>query len=319
MNFGEVETRARRYARMSTSGASQTIVFGLINDAITAFGEDVFGLPYKEYLTLAASFDLETQQAFNLTIVGGTNAMTTTDVVVTSADASTQTGDQVATMLQAQIRAAVGEGTNLTVAWSKFKFTIDAIDSTSIAIASPADSVTYTDYIDELFGGSQSVTATSVECDFPEHCTMEASLNGNSIRVNKVFWDTWLLAPTPRDYVIDPLATGTPSYYNIRGDKIRITPVPIEQKKWYIEYTGVPSQVTSPAESTAIPDIPTKYQRALAYWVAKELLLESFEAETGRNLYGEYRQIVNQYKLDYANNSTATKTTPVNNLWYGVE
>ncbi len=160
LTFAQVETEARRLSRVSVSGVSQADVFGLINDGIEEFGRDANGLPFEEYLAIAAAFDLETHQAFKITIVGSTNNDIDSDVVVTSASATNQTGTQTATMLQAQIRAAIGGGADLTVAWSKFKFTIDAIDSTTIELTSPDDSTQYTDYIVELFGGSQSVTDT---------------------------------------------------------------------------------------------------------------------------------------------------------------
>lgn len=306
MTFAEIETLARLYARESVSGTSQATLFSLINEAVVEFGRDSNGLPYEEYLTLAESFDLETTQAFHLTITGSTNNDIDSDVVVTSADASDQTGAQTATMLQAQIRAAIGVGADLTVVWSKFKFTVDAIDSTTIVIAEPDDTVTYTDYVAELFGSTQSVTDTEVACDFPQDCTIEATLNADSIRVNKVLWDDTILSPIMRESVIDPRVSGTPSYYNVRGTKIRLIPVPTEQEKWYIEYKGVPTKVTTPTTTSNIPDIPAKYQRALAYWVAKEILLGTFEDELAMRRYAEYKKIVNQYKMDYANNNTDT-------------
>lgn len=317
MTFGTIESRAREYARMSTSGASQATIFEYINEAIVEFGRDVNGLPYEEYLTLAASFDLETHQAFHLTITGSTNNDVDSDIVVTSADASNQTGAQTAAMLQSQIRAAIGVGADLTVAWTKYYFTVDGIDSTSIVITSPDDTVTYDDYVDELFGESQSGT-TSITGGFPLDSTIEATLSADSIRVNKVLWDYWLLTEVTRDYVIDPQITGTPAYYNVRGNKIRLVPVPTEQEKWYIEYKGVPTQVSSPTESSTIPDIPEKYQRALAFWVAFQLLLGSFEDTLANRRYAEYKRIVNQYKSDYANNNTDTNGGIATHLWYNV-
>ena len=318
MTFAEVEALARRLSRVSVSGASQADVFIDINDGIVEFGRDVNGLPFEEYLAIAAAFDLETHQAFKLTIVGSTNNDIDEDIVVTSASASNQTGTQTATMLQSQIRTAIGGGADLTVAWSKFKFTIDGIDSTSIVIASPDDTTQYTDYVVELFGGSQSVTATSVECDFPQDCTIEATLAADSVRVNKVLWDDRLLSRITREFVIDPRLTGTPTYYNVRGTKIRIIPVPSEQRKFYIEYKGVPTEVSSPITTTAIPSIPAKYQKAIAYWVAFQLLLGSYQDKLANRRYGEYKRIVNQYKMDYANNASETRSQGYNTLWYNV-
>ena len=318
MTFEDIETLAREYSRVNITGASQARVFGYINEGIVEFGRDANGLPFEEYLAIAAAFDLETHQAFKITIVGSTNNDIDSDVVVTGASAKNQTGTQTATMLQSQIRTAIGGGADLTVAWSKFKFTVDAIDSTTIELTSPDDSTQYTDYIAELFGGSQSVTATEVECGFPQDCTIEADLAGDSIRVNKVLWDDYLLDPVPRDYVIEPEVSGDPYYYNIRGTKIRIVPSPTSQKKFYIEYKGVPSKVTSPTTSSEIPTIPAKYQRAIAYWVAFQLLLGTFEEDLANRRYGEYKRILNQYRVDYANNDTETTSRQGRYIWYTV-
>lgn len=318
MTFSEIETRARRLSRMSTSGASQTTVFEHINDAVVEFGRDAQGLPYEEYVTLAASFDLETTQAFNITIVGSTNNDIDSDIVVTSASASNQTGTAVATMLQSQIRTAIGAGADLTVAWTNYYFTVDGIDSTSIAITSPDDTVNYEDYSEALFGGDGSGT-TSITGDFPKDCTVEAGLHADSLRVNKVLWNDRLLCQITRDYVINPKVTGTPAYYNIRGNKIRLVPVPVEQQRFYIEYKGVPSQESTPNASTDIPDIPAKYQRALAYLVARDLLFGAFEDDLANRRYAEYKRILNQYKNDYANNASETSTQRPQPLLYSVE
>lgn len=319
MTFEDIETLAREYSRVSGSGASQARVFDYINQGIVEFGRDANGLPFDEYLAIDALFDLETHQAFKLTIVGSTNNDMDEDIVVTSASASNQTGTQTATMLQSQIRTAIGGGADLTVTWTKFKFTIDAIDSTTIVIASPDNATEYTDYVEELFGSTKSVTATSLEGSFPRDCTIESTLAADSLRVNKVLWDDFILRPITRDFVVNPELTGTPIYYNVRGTKIRLIPVPSEQRKFYIEYKGVPTEVTSPTTASEIPSIPAKYQRSIAYWVAFQLLLGTFEDQLANRRYVEYKRIVNQYKMDYANNATETRSQGYQWLWYNVE
>lgn len=318
MTFSEIESRARLLSRMSTSGASQTTVFDMINDAVVEFGRDAQGLPYEENITLAASFDLEVTQAFHLTIAGSTNNDIDDDIVVTSASASNQTGTQVATMLQSQIRTAIGVGADLTVTWAKYYFTVSGIDSTSIEIESPTDTVTYEDYSEELFGGDQDDTI-AITGDFPKACTVESTLTADSLRVNKVLWDDRILSQVTRDYVIDPDVTGTPAYYNVRGNKIRLVPVPVEQEKFYIEYKGVPTKVAIPTTSSDIPDIPIKYQKAIAYLVARDLLFGDYEDDLANRRYAEYKRILNQYKNDYANNSTDTNTQAPRPLMYSVE
>ncbi len=318
MTFGTIESRAREYARVATSGVSQATIFEYINEGIVEFARDAKGLPYEEYLTLSEAFDLETHQAFHLTIIGSSNNDIDSDIVVTSADASNQTGAQTATMLQSQIRDAIGGGADLTVTWAKYYFTVDAIDSTSISITGPDDEVTYDNYVAELFGSEQS-GITSITGNFPRDCTIESTLSADSIRVNRVLWDNYLLQPVSRGHVVDSGITGDPAYYNVRGNKIRVVPVPTEQEKWYIEYKGVPSQISSPTDSSDIPDIPEKYQRAIAYWVAFQLLLGTFEDSLANRRYAEYKRIVNQYRADYANNDTKMTTDVPVSLQYTVE
>ena len=113
--------------------------------------------------------------------------------------------------------------------------------------------------------------------------------------------------------------TGTPIYYNVRGNKIRLIPVPPEQKKFYIEYKGTPTEVTPPTTASTVPDIPAKYQSAIAYWVAYQLLLGDFEDDLANRRYAEYKRIVNQYKMDYSNNATETRSQGYQWLWYNVE
>ncbi len=318
MTFAEIETRARDKARSSVSGASQSTVFDIINDAIVTFGRDVQGLPYKEYPALAERFDLETHFGFHIEITGSSDNDCDTDVAVTDVDASDQTGSQVATELQAQIRAAIGAGATLTVAWTDFYFTIDSIDGTSIEITEPSDGEAYADYTEELFGGTISATDSSVEGGFPEGCTIEATLATDMITINQVTWDDRRVLPIPREEVITTRSNGTPAYYYIRGRNIGLYPSPSSQKKLYIEYKGVPTQVTNPQQDDDIPDIPEQYQSALVFYVAYELLLNSFEDDKAMGRYSFYRKIVNQYKANNANNNPSMAISSSNPLWYTV-
>jgi len=105
-----------------------TAVASLIEIGQKTFAEEVGGLPASAYLAIRESFDMDTTMGFNLTISGSTNNdITTTNVAVTDVDALDQTGTAAATELQAQIRAAIGSGADLTVAWTDYAFTIRGI------------------------------------------------------------------------------------------------------------------------------------------------------------------------------------------------
>lgn len=318
MTFGEVESRARAKARASVSGASQPDVFDIINTAVVTFGRDVNGLQYKEYPSLAESFDLETHFGIHLTISGSSDNDCDTDVSVTSADAANQTGAQVATMLQSQIRSAIGAGATATVAWTDYYFTVDSIDGTSIEITEPDDDTNYADYTEELFGGTISASTNDVDGGFPESCTLRASLDAEMLRVEHVLWDDSKLSPVPRGMVIDSRSSGRPAYYNVWNRKIQLYPAPENEGKLYIEYLGVPEEVSNPGQDDDIPDIPEQYQQALIWYTSYELLMDSFEEKRALQRYGMYRRIVGQYKADHSNNNPSLVTGSGNALWYTV-
>ena len=318
MTFGEITTMARQYSRVTVSGISDSDVYEFINQAMVAFARDAYGLPYKEYITVAATFDLQTAFAFHLEIVGSTNNDIDSDIAVIDVSALDQTGAQVATGLQAQVRSAIGAGADLTIAWTNFYFTIDGIDSTSMEISTPS-SLAYVDYVNELFGGAKTGT-TSITGGFPKNCTVQASLSANVMRVNKVEWnDTHRLRPVPRNAFIGTQYTGTPRWYNVRGAKISLYPIPTTIKKLYIEYKGIPNEVGSPVSTSTVDDIDSQYHLALAYWVASQLLLQTHEDKLSINREFQYKKVLNQYKLAYANNSTDTSGPVPAPLWYGVE
>lgn len=245
MTLAEATERARRLSRTSASGASDTVVMGRINDAMNEFAKNVHGLVREGYLTLTPRFDLETNFAIRVTITGGTNAMTATDVAVCSAEAFDQTGTQVATALQATLRTAIGAGANLTVTWSTttWKFTVDAIDSTAIVIESP-DGITYADATG-LLGLDDSGT-TSIIGSIPVAATAEVTLPTDYLgMVGEPTWDDTVLYRAPHDLFNSPLSIGTPQCYSIRGDRMRFSPSPSEQGICRIQYKYKPTAFTT--------------------------------------------------------------------------
>ena len=320
MTFARIRELSRRYARASSSTADDTEVNTKINEAVIQFANDVHGFPMESHLAIQAKFDLYTTEAFHLTIVGSTNNDIDSDIVVTDSSTNDMTGTAAATELQAQIRTAIGGSPDLTVAWTNFYFKIDAIDSTSITVDEPTDSTNYTDATDILFGGTGSGT-TYYKGGFPEDCTIEANLPSDVISVQEVWWDNYKLYPTSAGWTVNPETYGDPRYYHIKGSKIRLYPSPSEQKRFYIRYRGVPAEVGTIEASTSIQsEIPTNYQKALAYFVAAELLRESFEEKEAQAKYAMYYKIKNQYLVAYNNRSTVTKPSVYYRpLWYDVK
>lgn len=316
MTYGQIAEKARRYSRMSESGVNDADVYALISDASEQFGLDVFGFPMEDYPTIGATFDLYDNMAFALTITGGSNVIDA-DVVVTDSSTNDLTGSQAAAELQSQIQAA-GAST-ATVTWSDFAFTVDSVDGTSISITSPSSS-SYSDATDLLFGGAVSATASSVTGGFPEGCTVECDLNADVVTVQQVFWDQYPLQQAPEVYVIEPTTVGTPAYYHIKGKKLRLYPVPSEQKRLTVRYKGIPTP-TSLGDlngSTAVDTVPSEYHMALVYRVASELAAMNYEMKVSDRYMYLYRRQVSMYLTRYNNRITETNKDAVQPLWYRV-
>lgn len=316
MTYGQIAEKARRYARMSESGVNDADVYALISDAIQQFGLDVHGFPCEDYPSIEAAFDLYDNMAFHLTIIGGVNAVDS-DVVVTDSSTNNLTGSLAAAELQAQLRA-LGVP-SVTVAWSPFAFTIDSVDGTSVAVTSPSSS-SYSDATDLLFGGSVSATASTLTGGFPRGCTVECDLNADVVTMQHVFWDRYALEPAPEQYFIEPQTTGTPAYYHVKGKKLRLYPVPSEQKRLVVRYKGLPT-LTDLGDlngSTAVPTVPAEYHIALVWWVAAQLSNMNFEGKMADRYTYFYRQQVSTYVARYSNRVTETNKDAAPPLWYRV-
>jgi hypothetical protein len=307
MTGTEIRDYARRLARMTDLAAPDTHVNTLINEGIKAFAVDVFGLPLRSYPVLAAKFDLRTTMGFNLTITGSANNnIAATDICVTSADADDQTGAQVATMLQAQIRAAIGVGADLTVTWANYKFTVDSITAASVVtIAAPV--ATYADATDRLFGGTGTATVHYIG-NFPENCTWYISLPDGCQNVERVYWNDVELTAVSRDLVTGEESSGDPTCFNIRGDKIYFLPSPSSQGDCYLEYKGVPTDMTTfTAEISTIPDVN---QKAVVNWVASELLKEQYDEQLAMARYRDYLLNKARYVNSVYNRDTLGRYNP---------
>lgn len=305
MTVAEIRDYARRYARVSSSAIADTNVNSLIDIAQRTFAEEVGGLPAKAYLAIQESFDMDTTMGFSLEISGSTNNdITATDIAVTDVDAQDQTGAQAAAELQAQIRAAIGAGADLTVAWADYAFTISAITTGATLEISAPSGVAYSDATDRFFGGTQTGT-TSITCSFPEGCTFYADLPSDFSVMEHVYWDKCELTQVPMSAINYPQASGTPAYYAIRGSKLFIYPVPESQEELYIEYKSVPAIASGATNVSSL--IPEEDQMALAYWVSSEMLKQTFEDEIADLRYKDYLRRKSRYLVRYHNNRPAVQ------------
>jgi hypothetical protein len=217
-----------------------------INEAMVEFARASYGLTKESYITITPLFDLQTDFAIRLTIVGGTNELAATDIAICATDAYDQTGTQAAEALQTAIRAA--GPTTLTVTWSTtdWTFTIDAIDSTSITIAEPSG-LTYASALELLGLGAETTTGTSVESSIPTECTVESALPDDFLAlVGAPEWDGDQLAEGQFQEFHSPNAFGDPRRYYIRNKNIMLDPAPHTQKKLHLYYRYKPTAFTAP-------------------------------------------------------------------------
>jgi len=304
MTTKEIRDYARSYSRGSSSGFSDTHVNSLIDIGQRTFAKEVGGLPSAAYLAVKESFDLDPTMGIRIMISGSANNDTSgVDVAVTDAALSDQTGSAVATKLQAQLRSAIGTGADITASWADYAFTIDAVTpGSSIEISSPT-SIAYSDATDRLFGGTPSGTRTAVG-SFPEGCTAYADLPSDFSVLERVYWDKCSLREVPKTAITYPQASGTPAYFSIRGKKIFIYPVPTRQEEFYLEYKAVPTLGTFDTDMSSL--IPEESQIAVAYWVAAEILKQSFEEDISKARATDYMRVKSRYVVAYQNRSTET-------------
>jgi len=318
MDLTEIAERARFFARATSAAASDGLLLSMMKDAVRQFSKDVFGVPIVERLTVGASFDTTTSFGFNVSITGGTNALASTDVVIAARTAAS--GTTIASDLASALNTAIATG-DLTASFTNFYFSIDSSAtavSTAITFNAP-DAETYIDARDLLgLSGSLSGSSGVFTGTFPEDCTMRATLSGTPIAIKRVAWDKALLESAPRGFFVHPQAEGDPSHYYVEGSTIYLNPTPNDQKELYVGYKGIPSlsDMTSLASSTIPSEIPDQYHIALAYWMAAELLLGSFEDNLRAHRLASYQQIVTQYRVNQNNQNAAMEPMASPGRWW---
>ena len=251
----------------------------------------VGGFRREQYLTLAARFDTETNFAVRVTITGGTNATSATDVAITGHQRVDTTGTQVATDFQTTLRA-LGTISNLTVAYSTttYKFTVDSIDGTDIKFEAPSGS----NYIDatSLLGLSGSSGAQTFVSGIPEDCFVETDLSRSWETIDRVEWDQYPLIRGAWDSAMSVQQQGDPAFFAVSDNmRIRVWPSPNSQKLFHVNGRGKPDDITS--DITFIPD---QYHNALAHYAAWNILEETHEPALADRRYRSFASYVKRYK-----------------------
>lgn len=240
MIIAEIIKKVRRRSRTDDDFVTDGEVLDAIDEAIKRFSKDVNGLTKEAFLTLSPRFWTSTEMAIRLTIVGGTNALAATDIVITATDRTGVTGATVAADLQTAIRAAGAATATVAFSTTTWKFTIDGIDSTTITIAAPS-AIIYADATDMLFGKTGAETATSWVGNIPPDCNVETDLPSDFLTPVSVEWDQEPLEPATYDLFHSPQVSGEPEIYHILNKKIRVYPVPTSQKMFFITYRYLPT------------------------------------------------------------------------------
>jgi hypothetical protein len=268
-----------------------------INEGKNEFSSMVGGFRREQYLTLAARFDTETNFAVRVTITGGTNATSATDVAITLHQRVDTTGTQVATDFQATLNG-LGSISSVTVVYSTttYKFTVTAPsaggtpDTTNIKFEAPSGS----NYIDatSLLGLSGSSDATTFVSGIPEDCFVETDLSRSWETIDRVEWDQYPLIRGAWDSAMSVQQQGDPAFFAVSDNmRIRVWPSPNSQKLFHVNGRGKPDDITS--DITFIPD---QYHNALAHYAAWNILEETHEATLADRRYDSFISYVKRYK-----------------------
>ena len=303
---------AKRFARVDTNYVTDIttddIAVQYINDGVREFSKAVNGIPKEDYLTLVPRFDTRTNWYIRFTITGGANALTATDVAVTTTNRTDTTGATVASDLQATLRTAIGGGANITVTFNTgttntWKFTIDTIDGTAITVAAPTR-IDAVDGSDIILGktGTETGAAITFVSDIPTDMAVETDLPADFVEMEFVQWDRIPLDQAPNDIFISPQLFGQPRWYGIRNDKIRVYPTPNSQKLFQIRYRYRPASLSLLGTDTGTEcSLPGNYHMGPVFFAAAQLLEEKHETQKSIYFLGRFAQMPTEYKLHEGN------------------
>ena len=305
MTRNAILSRARLLSRVDTVGVADADGYDLVNQSLRDFANDVNGIVKEEWLQIAALFWPETTMGISIAITGGTNAQAAADVAITAADADAQTGTEMAALLETAIRTLAGIST-ATVVWADFAFTIDSIDGTDITIAAPADTATYEDATEMLFGGTGSSGAQTYVSDFPRDCTKRIAMPSDFRRVRHLEWDSDPLERRNLKFVQSIDQSGRPTFFSEGGsnDYLWLDRAPTERKQMWMEYKATPVALAA----DVAPDFEEDYHSALVWRTAELLCRTAFAEQLADARHKQYRQVVGEYIANFAGQNTRMRT-----------
>jgi hypothetical protein len=153
-----------------------------------------------------------------------------------------------------------------------------------------------------LTQNTESATATTVASQ------LEYVLPANNVTVKHVVWDTASqnvrLTPRSTDaaYRYDEdwrTTTGTPAYYNVEGDRLRVFPVDaVGSKTLAIWYYGEPDDMSDDAD---VPDLPDDWDEILVDGAVSKVALRLKDYEAAREFGRLWNEGYERAKRDVSN------------------
>jgi hypothetical protein len=308
MTLSEQTTYAERLARTTpnavTISNASDVTKKYINEGVREFAKSVRGIPKEEYLEIVPRFDTKTWWAISV----ATDAVSATDIPITTASRANVTGATVAADLQAKIQA-VSDFSEATVTFfdpattntNVWKFAITQPGASEITIASPSK-ISYTDATEVLFSKTGKESSSSWVSNLPQDTFVETDLPSDFLRMTHVEWDNQPLEQGPWELFVSPQTHADPTHYAIKNKKIRLFPVPSQQKMFQIWYLGTETDlaVTGSDDSTNCP-LPTQVHMAPVFYAAAKLMEEKHEYQKSVHHMRNFIREVREYRLRESN------------------
>jgi hypothetical protein len=288
MTLDEMIIAARRMARVKSSSHDNNTVGELINQGQRQFAVDVHGLWDEKYIDIIPKFNVDDNWYYRLI----TDAASATLQFSDSA-AYDVTGSTMASYITSCLQTSFG---NSSVTWdpSTWRFTLIVPTATSIEIAEATETSYVRNKVEAFFGGTGTQSTTDYLGDFPEDCTVRASLPSGFLSMEHVEWDGDSVPPAPFEITISPEWFGTdPMYYSVAEKEIRFWPVPSSAKDCHIFYKKMPddfgnASATGSGSMSASATLDREFQYAPVYWAASQIADENGEPQRADRWMGKY-------------------------------
>jgi hypothetical protein len=295
------ERRARVSSNVTTVSAANDVTIQFINEGVREFAKVIGGLPKVAYLQLAPKFDVQTNWAIRLTVTGGANALTVRDFVLAATNTASLSAASYAAYLGAQFAGGASTTLSVSVSWDStaWKFTLydETAAATYIEVGSPSG-IGYVDATDLLFNKIGTQTGSYWTGEIPMDLNLETSLPDDCLSVESVQWDGRALSLAPFDLFMTPQSAGDPSWYAIKGKRIRLAPTPLDQAMCVIQYKSMPTDLATTTDSCPLP---SEYHWAPVYYATSLLAAENHDWDAQQQNFGLFLNETMKYKIKEAN------------------